>query len=138
MFLPGIFVVLVVWLGARSAVTGAITAGELVAFYGYSAFLLLPLRTATEFANKLIRGRVAASRVCRVLALAPDVVEPSSPAAPRLRARRWSIFDPACASAPASSPRSSPTSPTTRRCSPTGWACARPSRTTRSRSVACR
>ncbi len=36
--------------------TGAITPGELVAFYGYSAFLMIPLRTATEFANKLIRG----------------------------------------------------------------------------------
>lgn len=79
-FLPGIFVVLVVWLGARSAVAGEISAGELVAFYGYSAFLMLPLRTATEFANKLIRGQVAASRVCRVLALDPDVVEPASPA----------------------------------------------------------
>ena len=81
-FLPGVFVVLVVWLGARSAVTGAISAGELVAFYGYSAFLMLPLRTATEFANKLIRGRVAASRVCRVMALEPDVVEPATPAPP--------------------------------------------------------
>jgi ABC-type multidrug transport system fused ATPase/permease subunit len=30
-FLPGVFVVLVVWLGARSAVAGQITAGELVA-----------------------------------------------------------------------------------------------------------
>jgi ABC-type multidrug transport system fused ATPase/permease subunit len=80
-FLPGTFVVLVVWLGARSAVAGEISAGELVAFYGYSAFLMLPLRTATEFATKLIRGRVAAGRVCRVLALVPDVVEPVSPAA---------------------------------------------------------
>ena len=79
-FLPGVFVVLVVWLAGRAAVTGQISAGELVAFYGYSAFLLIPLRTATEFANKLIRGRVAAGRVCRVLALTPDVVEPTSPA----------------------------------------------------------
>lgn len=79
-FLPGVFVVLVVWLGARSAVSGQITAGELVAFYGYSAFLMIPLRTATEFANKLIRGRVAATRVCRVLALDPEVVEPATPA----------------------------------------------------------
>ena len=71
-FLPGIFVVLVVWLGARSAVDRRrSSAGELVAFYGYSAFLMLPLRTATEFANKLIRGRVAAGRVCRVMALEP-------------------------------------------------------------------
>ena len=78
-FLPGVFVVLVVWLAGRAAVAGQISAGELVAFYGYSAFLLIPLRTATEFANKMIRGRVAAGRVCRVLALDPDVVDPVSP-----------------------------------------------------------
>ncbi|HET8961590.1 ABC transporter ATP-binding protein [Nocardioides sp.] len=75
-FLPGVFVVLVVWLGARSAVAGDITAGELVAFYGYSAFLMIPLRTATEYANKLIRGRVAAQRVCRVMELTPDHTDP--------------------------------------------------------------
>ena len=76
-FLPGVFVVVVVWLGARAAVAGAITPGELVAFYGYSAFLMIPLRTATEYANKFIRARVAARRVCHVLALTPDVVEPT-------------------------------------------------------------
>ncbi len=76
-FLPGLFVVVVVWLGARYAVAGTITPGELVAFYGYSAFLMIPLRTATEFANKVIRARVAAARVCRVLALDPDVSEPA-------------------------------------------------------------
>jgi ABC-type multidrug transport system fused ATPase/permease subunit len=78
-FLPGVFVVVVVWLGARYAVQGRISAGELVAFYGYSAFLMIPLRTATEYANKVIRGRVAAARVCRVLALTPDHVEPLQP-----------------------------------------------------------
>lgn len=75
--LPGIFVVLVVWLGARFAVQGDITVGELVAFYGYAAFLMMPLRTATEFANKWIRAFVSARRVCRVLALEPDIDEPS-------------------------------------------------------------
>jgi ABC-type multidrug transport system fused ATPase/permease subunit len=80
-FLPGLFVVVVVWLGARYAVQGRISAGELVAFYGYSAFLMIPLRTATEYANKLIRGRVAARRVCRVLSLEPDHLDPASPAA---------------------------------------------------------
>jgi ABC-type transport system involved in cytochrome bd biosynthesis fused ATPase/permease subunit len=34
------------------------------------------LRTATEYANKLIRARVAAARVCRVLALTPDHLDP--------------------------------------------------------------
>jgi ABC-type multidrug transport system fused ATPase/permease subunit len=80
-FLPGVFVVVVVWLGARYAVQGRITPGELVAFYGYSAFLMVPLRTATEYANKLIRGRVAARRVCRVLALTPGYAEPAAPLA---------------------------------------------------------
>lgn len=80
-FLPGLFVVIVVWLGARYAVTGRITPGKLVAFYGYSAFLMIPLRTATEFANKLIRARVSAVRVCRLLSLEPDITEPATPAA---------------------------------------------------------
>ena len=79
--LPGIFVVAVVWLGARFAVEGRISPGELVAFYGYSAFLMIPLRTATEFANKLIRAMVAARRVVRVLALEPEIDDPASPAA---------------------------------------------------------
>ena len=79
-FLPGLFVVLVVWLGARAAVTGSISPGELVAFYGYSAFLMIPLRTATEYANKIIRARVSARRVCTVLALTPDVHDPEVPA----------------------------------------------------------
>lgn len=79
-FLPGFFVVVVVWIGARYAVEGRITPGELVAFYGYSAFLMIPLRTATEYANKVIRGRVAATRICRVLDLEPDVAVPADPA----------------------------------------------------------
>jgi ABC-type multidrug transport system fused ATPase/permease subunit len=80
-FLPGVFVVIVVWLGARYAVEGQISAGELVAFYGYSAFLMIPLRTATEWANRFIRARVAAQRVSRVLALTNDHLDPEHPAA---------------------------------------------------------
>jgi len=78
--LPGAFVVVVVWLGARLAAQGVISPGELVAFYGYAAFLVIPLRTATEFANKVIRGRVAASRLLAILALQPEFEEPADPA----------------------------------------------------------
>ena len=74
-FLPGVFVVVVVWLGARYAVDGRITPGQLVSFYGYAAFLMIPLRTATEYANKFIRGLVSARRVCHVLSRAPDAVD---------------------------------------------------------------
>jgi ABC-type multidrug transport system fused ATPase/permease subunit len=79
--LPGVFVVTVVWLGARLAVDGQISAGELVAFYGYAAFLLVPLRTATELANKYIRGLVAARRICNILALTPEIADPANPVA---------------------------------------------------------
>lgn len=78
-FLPGVFVVVVVWLGARYAVAGTITPGELVAFYGYSAFLMIPLRTGTEVANKLIRGLVASKRIVRVLSIEPDVQDIAEP-----------------------------------------------------------
>ena len=77
--LPGMFVVLVVWLGARLAVQGEISVGELVAFYGYAAFLMMPLRTSTEFANKLIRARVAAARVCRLWRVEPTLEDPADP-----------------------------------------------------------
>src|SRR3954464_3258231 len=79
--LPGIFVAIVVWLGARLAAEGQISIGELVAFYGYAAFLMLPLRTATEAINKWIRAFVAAGRVCRVLKVEPEIDEPANPAA---------------------------------------------------------
>ncbi|TDU91022.1 ABC-type multidrug transport system fused ATPase/permease subunit [Kribbella voronezhensis] len=77
--LPGIFVVAVVGLGAHFALKGELSAGTLLAFYGYAMFLVLPLRTATEFANQLMRGLVAAGRVNRVMVLTPDVVDPAEP-----------------------------------------------------------
>ena len=70
--LPGIFVVIVTGVGAHLAVAGEITPGQLVAFYGYTAFLTMPLRTATEFVDKMIRARVAARRVVAILGVEPD------------------------------------------------------------------
>ena len=43
---------------------------------------MIPLRTATEYANKLIRARVSARRVIKVLALTPDHLDPADPAEP--------------------------------------------------------
>ncbi len=70
--LPGIFVLVVTGIGAHLAVAGTITPGQLVAFYGYTAFLTMPLRTATEFVDKLIGTRVASRRVVRLLQTEPD------------------------------------------------------------------
>ena len=80
-FVPGLFVVLVTWLGARFAVSGQIGVGELVAFYGYAAFLVIPLRTAAEAVDKITRALVGARRMLDVLTVEPHIVEPESPAA---------------------------------------------------------
>jgi ABC-type multidrug transport system fused ATPase/permease subunit len=79
--LPGIFVVLVTWLGARFALSGRIGPGELVAFYGYAAFLVIPLRTAAEAVDKITRALVGARRMLAVLEVEPLVAEPAEPAA---------------------------------------------------------
>ena len=76
---PGTFVVLVTWLAARSAAQGQISVGDLIAFYGYAAFLVTPLRTVTEAADKLTRALVAARRMTTLLSLAPTLTDPSRP-----------------------------------------------------------
>ena len=78
---PGLFVVFVTWLGARFALSGRIGVGELVAFYGYAAFLVIPLRTAAEAVDKITRAFVGARRMLDVLAVEPDVTEPDEPVA---------------------------------------------------------
>jgi ABC-type multidrug transport system fused ATPase/permease subunit len=73
--LPGIFVVLVTWLGARLAVSGSLEPGELVAFYGYAAFLVIPLRTSAEAVDKITRSLVGSRRMLEVLRIEPAVAD---------------------------------------------------------------
>ncbi len=78
-FLPGLVTVLVAWLGARLALSGVITPGELVAFYGASVFLVIPVSTATEAAESMSLARVAAGRVCRFLSITAHPRPPADP-----------------------------------------------------------
>ncbi|WP_144121807.1 ABC transporter ATP-binding protein [Catellatospora sichuanensis] len=79
--MPGLFLALVTWLGARLAVAGEIGPGDLAAFYGYAAFLVMPMRTLAEMLEKMTRGHVSAGRVLRVLRLEPEITAPASPRA---------------------------------------------------------
>jgi ABC-type multidrug transport system fused ATPase/permease subunit len=81
---PGLFVTLATWLAAHYALHRAITPGDLVTFYAYAAFLVLPMATLTEAADYVVRGYVAARRVTRILSLRPDVTSPAghAPAPP--------------------------------------------------------
>lgn len=71
--LPGLLVALVTWAGARFAARGEIGVGELVAFYGYAVFLIVPLKTLGEAASKITKGLVAAGRVTALLRLDPEL-----------------------------------------------------------------
>ena len=79
-FVPGIFIVLVTWIGARFALSGRIGTGELVAFYGYAAFLVIPLRTAAEAVDKITRAYVGSRQMLAVLRVEPHVADPEFPA----------------------------------------------------------
>lgn len=69
--LPGLFLAFIVWFGARLVLQGAISIGDLVAFFGYATFLVLPLRTAIEAAQTFSRGLVATGRLLDVLRIQP-------------------------------------------------------------------
>jgi ABC-type multidrug transport system fused ATPase/permease subunit len=70
----------VTWLGARFAISGRIGPGELVAFYGYAAFLVIPLRTAAEAVEKVTRSIVGSRRMLAVLTIERHVAAPDAPA----------------------------------------------------------
>jgi ABC-type multidrug transport system fused ATPase/permease subunit len=81
--LPGLFLAAVVWVGARLAVAGDITPGQLVAFYGFAAFLTEPLWTATEALRVTTRAAIGARKILQVLRVpTTDADDPASPAAP--------------------------------------------------------
>ncbi|WP_229073910.1 ABC transporter ATP-binding protein [Actinoplanes sp. DH11] len=79
--LPGVFLVLLTWLGARSAWAGRITVGQLVSFYAYAAFLVAPLRQLTEAVDKITRGHVSGRRVVAMLQVEPELADPAEPVA---------------------------------------------------------
>ncbi|MCM2387349.1 ABC transporter transmembrane domain-containing protein [Streptomyces albipurpureus] len=77
--LPTLFLGAVTWLAARMAVEGTITIGELVAVYGYTAVLAVPVAFFIQGGYDLSRGLVAARRVIRFLALEPDSTSLEAP-----------------------------------------------------------
>ncbi|WP_326695325.1 ABC transporter ATP-binding protein [Streptomyces sp. NBC_01766] len=77
--LPALFLAAVTWLAARLAVEGTITAGQLVAVYGYVAVLVVPVAYFIEGGYGISRGLVAARRVVRFLNLEPGGATGPSP-----------------------------------------------------------
>lgn len=77
--LSGAFVVALMWLGVRDVVAGSLTVGQLVSFLGYGLFLIQPMRTFVEFAQKWTRTLVSARKAVVVLGQQPPWQEPEHP-----------------------------------------------------------
>lgn len=69
--IPGCFIVALTWAGALLVQAGHLTPGQLVSFYGYAGFLVMPIRLAAEAVSAFTRGQVGAGRVLGVLAVEP-------------------------------------------------------------------
>ncbi|MGC5615693.1 ABC transporter transmembrane domain-containing protein [Georgenia sp. Z1491] len=70
--LPGLFVAFVVWFGAHLALSGDMSPGDLVALFGYTTYLAAPLQAFTQFVQLLVRARVGADKVIRVVGTGPS------------------------------------------------------------------
>ena len=70
--LPVVFLAVVIWLAARLAVNGGLTAGQLVAVYGYTAMLVIPVNVMIFVGFDVTRGLVAARRITDFLRLPED------------------------------------------------------------------
>jgi ABC-type multidrug transport system fused ATPase/permease subunit len=77
--MSGCFLVLLMYAGARAVRSGDLTVGELVSFLGYGLFMVGPIRTFFEFAQKLTRALVSARKAVTVLELSPPWSDPASP-----------------------------------------------------------
>ncbi|MFF4339698.1 ABC transporter transmembrane domain-containing protein [Kitasatospora sp. NPDC001540] len=70
--LPVLLLAAVTWLGARLAVAGELTPGQLAAVFGYTAVLIVPVYFLLENTQEIGRALVSARRVVAFLSLAPD------------------------------------------------------------------
>ncbi|GAB3067318.1 ABC transporter ATP-binding protein [Intrasporangium mesophilum] len=78
--LSGGFVVALMWVGTREVALDRLTVGQLVSFLGYGLFLIQPMRTFVEFAQKWTRSVVSARKAIAVLGQRPPWVHPDDAA----------------------------------------------------------
>jgi ABC-type multidrug transport system fused ATPase/permease subunit len=79
--LSGIFLVALVWLGTRQVEAGALTVGQLITFLGYGLFMVGPIRTFFEFAQKGVRSLVSARKAIAIFEQRPPWRDPADPVA---------------------------------------------------------
>lgn len=66
---PSIFTAIVVGVGLLDVVGGTMSFGDLVAFYGYTSYLSVPVSQATQLFQGLSDAKVGANRIEKVMAV---------------------------------------------------------------------
>jgi len=69
----------ILWFGGRLVVSGELTPGELVAFLGYLALLVQPIRVFSRIVAQMQQGLAAADRVFEILDIESEVLVPEKP-----------------------------------------------------------
>ena len=75
----GLFLVVLTWLGAREVVGGRLSVGELISFFGYALFMVWPIQTFFELAQRWVRSIVSARKAIAVLSAHPPWEAPEQP-----------------------------------------------------------
>ena len=72
-FLPSLLLVGVVALSASQVLARQLSAGEMVAFFGYATYLVSPVNRMTSAVSMAMQAHVAAANVTRLLRTEPDI-----------------------------------------------------------------
>lgn len=70
---------LILWLGGRDVIYGALTPGELIAFLGYLGFLVQPIRVFTRVVSNMQLGLAASERIFAILDTPCEIHSPKNP-----------------------------------------------------------
>lgn len=80
--LAGLGILIVLWYGGRSVITGKLTLGEFVAFNSYLAMLIWPSIALGWVVNITQRGAASMARLNEVFDEKPEITDPAIPSVP--------------------------------------------------------
>ncbi|MFD6700205.1 MULTISPECIES: ABC transporter transmembrane domain-containing protein [unclassified Microbacterium] len=78
--IAGVLVVGLTWIGAAMVSRGELRVGELVAFYGYAGFMVLPVTLFNQVIRVVVRGMIASRAIVELLEVEPLWPDASMPA----------------------------------------------------------
>jgi len=75
----GCFLVLLMWVGTREVLADDLSVGQLISFLGYGLFMVGPIQTFFEFAQKLTRALVSARKAIAIFEQHPPWPDRAEP-----------------------------------------------------------